>query len=335
MLLSLETWDWIDRGGAWADLKDHRRQTLAQARARLMWHLPFWILLACFLAWRIPAARGLMALKEGSNYADGMSGPLLVPHLILNYVFYILHLFLLYPIFPVNFSLLGWHCWWLAAVALGVLGLLGILLLRGCEAGRQPLVDWVWYGSPEHSCLSASLRRVNGWFTFPRRVSPWPWARWPWALHIILHTGPKPWSGPGVAAVALLGLYTLVSLSYVETLGYVTSLVHQAESGLESRLATAPPGTEVYLVNLWQPAWMFERLVEIDFPRRSNFNVQVLSFDPIIVPEGCCVHSQLHGQVLHFLLPRPEQRQQDHRELARSGDSDDFRGGPGVSPRHC
>ncbi len=337
LLLGLDLWDWIDRGGTWAavqtDLKNRRGPTLTGIRTRVLWHLPFWLVLAGYLIWRIPAAQGLMALKVGSNYAVSMTSPLLAPNLILNYAFYVLHFFVLYPIFPVNFSeMLGQNCWWLAGLAIVGLGLFGVWLphLAGGAASRCRIgLGWVAVTLMPFCFLTPGQRLVH----FPSAGFALAMGAVAVGVAARLAHRPRMLAWARGVVLTLLGLYMLASFSYVATLGYVTRLVHQSEQGLEQHLAAAPPGTEVYLINLWQPAWMFERIIEIDFPH-SNFNVQVLSFNPVILPDDMRQHTNPDGHLVHLLLSRSTQPRSDPGGLARSGGIDAHHRGPRLPQRH-
>lgn len=293
VLLGVEAWRLRNEGGPWRDLP----------RRYFRGHLPFAFLLGIYLAWRIPAAIALMHLKAGSNYAVEPTNPAAIPAIVLNFTFYALQQLFLYPIFPLNFAeILGGHCFWLAAIAVAGLGLVAWRLPR--LAGSAAGVAWLglyWFAvTLLPFCFLAPGMRI---LHYPSAgLALLVGALAVGAAGRAAQRGKKPWR-----AVAVGGIYAAVclaaTLSYVSTMGFVSRQIMQIADDLDTHLTLAPAGAEVYLINLWQPAWMSERLVEVRHPQQG-FDVQVLTFDPSILPASMRANPGFMARWFVYWFPR-------------------------------
>jgi hypothetical protein len=87
---------------------------------------------------------------------------------------------------------------------------------------------------------------------------------------------------PG-AALALLAIYAAGSFSYASGMGFVSNRVGKIARGLDREISALPPGSKIYLIDLWQPAWMFEHLFALTRPDLHD-DIHVLTLDPEIIP---------------------------------------------------
>lgn len=278
VLVGVEAWQLRRERGKWRELP----------RRFFRWHLPFAALLGLYLAWRIPAAIALMHLKAGSNYAVEPSNPVALPAMLLNFTFYAFQLLLLYPIFPINFTEIGGlHCFWLAGIAAAVLGLVAWRLPRlAGSASSVAALGLYWFAvTLLPFCFLAPGMRIMHYPSAGLGLVVGALAAG--AMQRSRETRAdgkttKPWKSILVGGL-FAGLCLAATLSYVTTMGFVSGQIQRIADDLDTHLADAPAGSEIYLINLWQPAWMSERLVEVRRPDK-HFDVQVLTFDPSILP---------------------------------------------------
>ena len=250
-------------------------------RARWKRHAPFWALSSGYALWRLPSLAGIYNLHPGGNYVSDVRSPLFVPQVILNFGYYLLHFLVPYPIFPVSFrEVFGAHCWWLAVLCVAAVALAIRLLARGAGEDRRVLrlgAFWVAATILPFSFVDPAQRLVH----FPAAG----FALAAGAMAAILGREASPrlrrWL-PG-AALALLGIYAAGSLSYASGMGFVSNRVGKIARGLDREISSLPPGSAVYLVDLWAPAWMFEHLFALTRPDLHD-DIHVLTFDPEIIP---------------------------------------------------
>jgi len=244
-------------------------------------HAPFWAMSIAYALWRLPSLAGVYRMHEGGNYLSDVHSPLFVPQMALNFTFYVLHFLIPYPVFPVSFrETLGAHCWWLAALCAAGFVLVIRRLARSRGDDRRVLrfgVFWVAATLMPFSFVDPAQRLVH----FP--AAGFALAAGATASFLWRQGSPDLRRWLPRAALALLAVYAVGSYTYASAMGYVSKRVEKIASGLEDQISRLPPGSEIYLVDLWQPAWMVEHFFEATHPDRHH-EFHVLTFDPEITP---------------------------------------------------
>ncbi len=261
-------------------------------RERWGWHAPFWALSLGYALWRLPTVAGVYSLHPGGNYLAGIHSALFYPQLVLNFSYYLLHFFVPYPIFPISFrELLGVHCWWIALLCAAAIALAALPIARGEGEERRILrfgAFWVAATILPFSFVDPAQRLVHlpsAGFALAAGAAG--------ALLARSASLRRRWLPAG--AVALLALYAAVSFSYASGFGFVANRVETIARGLDREMETLPPGTEIYLIDLWQPAWMFEHLFAVTRPDRRD-EIHVLTLDPEVIPPDLRGRSGLLGR---------------------------------------
>jgi hypothetical protein len=254
------------------------RETLRTSWRR---HALFWMLLLAYLLWRLPTFARVYSLHPGGNYISDIHSSLFVAQVTLNFTYYLLNFLLPLPIFPISFrEILGNHCWWVAALCVAVMALVVRALVRGAGEERRALrfgAFWVGVTILPFSFVDPAQRLVH----FP--AAGFALAAGGLVAFLWRTASPRLRTCHPAAALSLLALYSAASFTYASALGFASNRVRTIARGLDREIATLPPGAEIYLVDLWQPAWMFEHLFAVTRPERRD-HIHVLTFDPEVVP---------------------------------------------------
>lgn len=269
---AIECFVWVKRGRcSW-------RQRVAGWKG---WMLILGIILAYGL-WRLPSAVGIVTLHRNGNYMASFSSALLVPQVVLNFCFYMLHFLLLYPVWPMNFAaLFGMQSWWIAPLWLGVLVAIAWGLGRLAGGARKEY----WLGIAWLTLIILPFCILGP----AQRIAHLPSVGFAIALTAVAVgladrvERRRPSRILRIGAVVLLTVYATVTSTYVSMMGSVSSLVGRVVIGLEHQIHNAPHGTDVYVLNLWQPAWMFEHYFAVKY-RGRDYHIHVLTFSPNMLP---------------------------------------------------
>ena len=250
-------------------------------RTRWKRQTPFWALLFAYLLWRLPTFARVYSLHPGGNYLSDIHSPLFVPQVVLNFGYYLLNFLLPLPIFPVSFrEILGLHCWWVAGLCVAAIAWVLRLIVGGVGEDRRVLrfgVFWVAATILPFSFVDPAQRLVH----FPAAGFALAAGGLAARLWTMASTRLRRWLP--AAATALLALYAAASFTYASALGFASNRVRDIARGLDREIVSLPPDTDIYLIDLWQPAWMFEHLFAVTRAERRD-HIQVLTFDPEVVP---------------------------------------------------
>ncbi len=263
------------QGSTWRDL----------LRSRWTSHAPFVGLSLAYALWRAPSVLSIYSLHQEGNYVVSTHGALFMPQVALNFAFYAAHFLFPYPILPVNLgATFGASCWWLSALAVVVLVALVAWLARVAGPRRREFGIGAWW-------ILVTL--LPFCFVEPeQRIVHFPGAGFAIAAGAVA-VGISCRRGlvgarrrlAQAAVLVLLAGYAAISVAFASSLGYVSRRVEQIVTSLDRSVSGLPPRSEIYLVDLWQPAWMIDRLFEVTRPG-SAFDIQVLTFDPEILPSS-------------------------------------------------
>lgn len=264
----------------------HKTRTSMAASLRQGWRTlaPFWLFAIAFGVWHAPAAQGIYRLNQGGSYMADLASPSLVPQVILNFALYVMHMFFLYPVLPLNFAeQFGPHLGWIAMLALAGLIVLARTLDRFARPARKVYwlgVWWIIVTLLPFCIITPAQRLVH----FP--LAGLALLAGALALGIArrVESSPIRRNLARSATAALLLVYIAMSISYTAALGTASDEVRRISRGIDEQIAPLPAGSEIYLINLWQPAWMVEHLFAVRYPQ-AHFRIHVLCFDPKILNE--------------------------------------------------
>lgn len=239
-------------------------------------------LIAAYGIWRLPSVAGIAKLHTSGDYMVGLGSLLMIPQVILNFCFYMFHFILLYPVWPMNFAaLLGEQSWWVAPLALTVFaGIVWVVGRLSGDARREFGVGIAWL-----TLIILPFCVIGP----AQRIAHLPSLGFAIALTAVAvglsqrFEKQHPSRVLRVGAVVLLTAYATVTGTYIAMMGNVASLVGRVVIGMDHQIHNAPDHTDVYVLNLWQPAWMFEHYFKVKYPTR-DYRIHVLTFSPNMLP---------------------------------------------------
>lgn len=260
-------------------------------RALVARHLPFWIILAGYLAIQYRAFSGIAAVNQGGIYIHGLFTWTFVPFVLANLTYSFVHLLVpLVPFFPINADDLGRSFgYW--QVSLACVVLLGVLLwvtyrLIGRKSGWTffPLFT-VLTLAPVFPMLAAqrylhvpSLGLCLALGALIERISDSDWYR----------RGQGNLSGRrclgGILLLVILFNATASALQNVMW-GLPSNLVREQVQAIRREVPSIPKGSSLYLLNLWPPAFGIEFILPVLYDD-PTLDVQVLTIHPKILPLG-------------------------------------------------
>lgn len=236
--------------------------------------------------WRLPSAVGIYSLHTTGDYMVHLSNPAMLPQIFLNFAFYIGNFLFLYPIWPMNFApVLGANIWWIAVICITVLVIAALALARVAHLGHyakgQSGAKVFWFG-----IWWIVIVLLPFCVLVPaQRIAHLPSVGFAIAFGAVAvgladrFTAHNCQVRLRIAAVAVLTLYAGITGAYVSMMGEVSSDVRRVVVGLQRQIEGAPKGSEIYVMNLWQPAWMFEHFFEAKY-QKQDYHIHVLSFSP-------------------------------------------------------
>lgn len=286
-------------------------ERLRIGRALVARHLPFWIILAGYLAMQYRALSGIPAVNHGGIYIHGFFTWTFVPFVLVNLTYEILHLLApLVPLFPINpddlsRSFGGWQ------VSLACTAVLGVFLwIAHRLIGRKR--GWTFFPmftvltlAPVFPMLVAQrylhvpcLGLCLALGALVERISDSDWYR-------------RERHGTGtLSGRQCLGLVLLLVLLFNATAsaflnvmwGLPSNLVRQQVQAIRREVPSIPKGSSLYLLNLWPPAFGIEFILPMLYDD-PTLDVQVLTIHPKILPLGDASSGSLMMKAFEKFLP--------------------------------
>jgi hypothetical protein len=251
------------------------RQRLRTAMRALV---PFWALTAAYLALHVASTSGLVQSRAGSSYLHSVTEPGFAAFALFDLAVYLWNLLVPLPLFPLDVRDLIPGTGWILLLSAALLGLLGLVARRALRGLPGAAFFALW---PVVTLLPV-LPVVPG-----QRFLYLPSVGFCWAAALVLE---RAWERraavrrrlPLLAAVVGAAGIGLANL-YQSFWGIPGNRTRELVRDVQRWAPALPPGSEIYLVNLWAPAVRLPDALRLEYgdPR---LQVRILSCSPKILP---------------------------------------------------